>query len=197
MPSRTDRDSGRVVSTILGGLAGVAIFGAVALAALVGYYIFALQAPSGVDPAMAGLAVGRPAPPIAAEGWLNGEPSDLAGKVVVVHGWFYDCPYCWQEAPRVAALHEKYGDRVAFVALTTDEAADLPKVEEFVAKGGMKYPVGYGFDAAMTLVRGFEAQAFPAVWVVGPDGTVLWNRSLEGEQSLEEAIRAALAGGKA
>ena len=42
--------------------------------------------------------------------------------------------------------------------------------------------------------RGFEGQAYPAIWVIGKDGTVLWNRSLEGDQSLEEAIEAALEG---
>ena len=114
------------------------------------------------------------------------------GKVIVVHGWFYNCPYCWKEAPEIAELHRKYGDRVAFVGLTTDAAEDLDRIKEFVAEGRMTYPVGYGYDAAVTLMRGFEATAFPVVWVVGPDGTVVWNRSLAGDQSLEEAIQAAL-----
>lgn len=37
-----------------------------------------------------GLAVGRPAPPLKAAGWINGKApteSELAGKVVVVDAW--------------------------------------------------------------------------------------------------------------
>ena len=183
--------SGDTVSKVLSGLATFALAAAVGLALFVAYYIYSMGggSPGAIDPTFAGLAVGKPAPSVSAEGWVNGEPASLEGKVVVVHGWFYDCPFCWQEAPHVAALHEKYGDRVAFVGLTPDPPSDLAKVEEFVAKGEMKYPVGYG---AIDSLVAFEAKAFPAVWVVGADGTVVWNRAVEAEQSLEEAIEAAL-----
>lgn len=186
------RRSSSPVVLILGGLAIIAALGLAAFVALVGYMVVVMQPSGGMDAAMAGLSVGKPAPAIEADGWINGEPSSLDGKVVVVHGWFYNCPYCWDEAPHIAQLHEKYGDRVSFVALTTDRLEDRELVEEFVDEGGMKYPVGYGHAAALTLMQGFEASAFPVVWVVGPDGTVVWNRSREGQQSLEEAIQAAL-----
>ncbi|MBA3312134.1 MAG: TlpA family protein disulfide reductase [Planctomycetota bacterium] len=147
------------------------------------------EPPRGMAPDMAGLAVGKTAPALAAEGWINGEPEAYDGKITLVQGWFYDCPFCWQEAPEIADLHAKYGDRVAFVALSPDPPSDIEKVQEFVDKGGLKYPVGYG--ARDTLV-GFEAAAFPVVWLVGSDGTVIWNGAVEGEQSLEQAIKAAL-----
>lgn len=180
------------VPVILGGLTIVAALGIAAIVALVGYMIYALQSPAGMDPAFVGLAIGRQAPAIEADAWINGEPSSLDGQVVVVHGWFYNCPYCWDEAPHVAELHQRYGDRVAFVALTTDRLEDRDLVEQFVDAGGMEYPVGYGRAAALTLMEGFEATAFPVIWLVGTDGTVIWNRAQEGEQSLEQAIQAAL-----
>ena len=46
------------------------------------------------------------------------------GKVVVVQGWLYDCPYCWREAPEIVRLHQKFGDRVSFVGLSSDLAED-------------------------------------------------------------------------
>lgn len=144
----------------------------------------------GMPPEMAGLAVGRTAPELSAEGWINGEPAEYEGKITLVQGFFYDCPYCWQEAPEIAKLHKKYGDRVQFVALSSDPPSDQAKVQQFVAENHLTYPVGYG--AIETLI-GFEAQAFPVLWIVGSDGTVIWNLSEEGNQSLEEAIKAALA----
>lgn len=177
----------QVVLTIIAVAAGGLLLLLVILA-VVGGNLFTMPAP-GIDPAMAGLAVGKVAPDISAPAWVNGEPRDLNGKYVVVHGWFYDCPYCWQEAPHIAELHDKYGDRVAFVGLSSDAPDAVELVEEFVAKTGIEYPVGYG--AIETLI-GFDANAFPAVWIVGPDGKVVWNRAVEGTQSLEDALEAAL-----
>jgi len=189
---RADRSNAlRVVLTILmAGAGGLVLFLVVLVAA--GIYFSAVD--GGMDPALAGLAPGKPAPAIAADAWVNGEPSSLDGKVVVVQGWFYNCPYCWKEAPKIAELHEKFGDRVAFVALSSDPGDDAAKVEEFVSTNKVAYPVGYGMNAAVTMDRGFEGRAYPAIWVIGKDGMVLWNRSLEGDQSLEEAIEAALKG---
>lgn len=193
MPKRTDRTSAlQVLLTIVAVAAGGLLLLIVVLAAT-GSRMFVIPQPA-MDPAMAGLAVGKAAPEIKAEAWVNGEPETLDGKVVVVQGWFYDCPYCWKEAPEIARLHEKYGDRVAFVGLSTDRTEDADKVKEFVSENGLKYPVGYGYDSHVTLGRGFEATAFPAIWVVGRNGAVVWNLASQGERSLEEAIEAALAG---
>lgn len=176
----------RVVLTIIAVAAGGLLLLLVILA-VVGGNLFTTTSP-GIDPA-AGLAVGKTAPAIGAPAWINGEPGELDGKYIVVHGWFYDCPYCWKEAPHVAELYEKYGDRIAFVGLSSDAPEQEELVKEFVSKTGIKYPVGYG--AIKTLI-GFDANAFPALWIVGPDGRVVWNRAVEGKQSFEEALEAAV-----
>lgn len=192
MTARPGRSNAlQVVLTVLA-VAAIGLLLLFVVLAVAGSYFFAEK--RGMDPAFAGLAPGNPAPQIAAEAWVNGEPPSLDGKVVVVQGWFYDCKFCWMEAPELAELHRKYGDKVAFVGLSPDPPEDVVRVKDFVAQNGLKYPVGYGAAGSL---GAFEAQAFPAMWVIGRDGTVLWNRSLEGEQSLEEAIRAALAGSEA
>ena len=146
--------------------------------------------PPPIDPEVFGLAVGRPAPPIEAAAWINGQPEHTGDKPTVVQAWFYNCPYCWQEAPELAALSQEFDDRVSFVALSPDPVSSEKLVQEFVETNNIEYPVGYG--ARDTLI-GFEIQAFPSVWLIGADGKILWNRALEREQSLEEAIEAALA----
>lgn len=161
--------------------------------AAVGGSLFTIP-PQSVPPEMAGLAVGRTAPELSAEAWINGEPAGYDGKVTVLQGFFYDCTYCWQEAPEIAKLHKKYGDRVQFVALSSDPPSDEARVQEFVNENHFRFPVGYG--ARETLIR-FEVMAFPVLWVIGPDGTVVWNRAEEEKQSLEEAIKAALVPQKA
>lgn len=186
--SRFDRSSAlQTVLTIVAVGAGGLLLLLLILVA-VGGSLFRV-ADQGMPPEMAGLAVGRTAPELAAEGWINGKPADYDGKLTVVQGFFYDCRFCWQEAPELVKLHEKYGDRVNFVALSTDPPQDQDRVQEFVDENRLTYPVGYG--AIQTLI-GFEAQAFPVLWLIGPDGSVIWNMAEEPKQSLEDAIDAAL-----
>jgi Thioredoxin-like len=186
--SRVDRSSAlqTVLTVIAVGAGGLLVL--LLLLVAVGGSLF--QVPErGMPPEMAGLAIGRTAPELAAEGWINGEPADYDGNLTLVQGFFYDCRFCWQEAPELVELHEKYGDRVNFVALSTDPPQDQALVQEFVDENRLTYPVGYG--AIRTLI-GFEAQAFPVLWLIGPDGTVIWNMTEEPKQSLEQAIEAAL-----
>ncbi|MEM7812669.1 MAG: TlpA disulfide reductase family protein [Planctomycetota bacterium] len=149
--------------------------------------------PTPSEQQMGGLAVGSPVPAIGAEAWVNGPPpADYDGKVIVVHGWFLNCPYCWEEAPGLGDLARSYaGSDVEFVGLSPDEVSRASAVQEFVEKGGLPYPVGFG---ARDALLGFEAEYFPAVWVVDRTGKVVWNKAYEPYVSLEEAIEQALAG---
>ena len=141
-----------------------------------------------------GLAIGQPMPPIAAAGWINGpgpSAADLKGKVVVVNGWFFLCPYCHEGAPALVELYEKYGERddVVFIGL-----ADIPttrqEVEAFVGKYGIAWPSAYG--PADETFFGFDAKAFPAYWIIGRDGKVVWNTDSSHKQSMADALEQAV-----
>jgi thiol-disulfide isomerase/thioredoxin len=140
-----------------------------------------------------GLAVGQSMPPIEAAGWVNGPaPSadDLKGKIVVVNGWFFLCKYCHEGAPALVALHEKYGQRedVVFIGL-----ADVPttrqEVEAFTGKYEITWPNAYGPRDATFF--GFDAMAFPAYWIIGRDGKVVWNSDSLQKQSMADALEQA------
>lgn len=185
MPSSASRSRGlevalKIVAVAAGGLLLVLLY----------FFATGLSRRSSIDPAVFGLAPGEKAPIIAASAWMNGQPHDLGDKPMVVQAWFYNCPYCWQEAPEIVALSREYGDRVDFVALSPDPVSDKELVTEFVEANNIEYPVGYG--ATKTLAQ-FNVRAFPAVWLVAADGTVLWNRAMHNEQTLEEAIEASIA----
>ncbi|MCA9113505.1 MAG: redoxin domain-containing protein [Planctomycetaceae bacterium] len=140
-----------------------------------------------------GAQAGAELPPVEAAGWINSEgvsPEELKGNVVVLHGWFVDCPYCWREAPELVELHEKFsGQGVKFVGLTHESGEMIPRIEGFVEENKITWPQGYG---ALDTLLALNAEYFPVVWVVGRDGRIFW--STDGQGSLEEAIRLALAG---
>ncbi|MGQ0635837.1 MAG: TlpA family protein disulfide reductase [Planctomycetaceae bacterium] len=148
------------------------------------------SAPNGSDgESLAGLEVGQPAPPLIAEGWVNGQPpANLTGKVVVVENWAYWCGPCRRKAPYLVALHRRFEKQgVVFVGLTPDEGDDLSKIRAFIDTYGITWPNGYG--AADTL-DSFRAEVLPLAWVIGVDGKVVWNQ--DSGTSLESGIKQAL-----
>ncbi len=141
-----------------------------------------------------GIGPGQTAPPIKADGWINGEPpspEERRDKVVVVEAWAHWCWPCLQAAPEMVALHEKFRDEdVVFIGLCSEDESVLNLSQEFVAKAGFTWPNGYG--AMETLIQ-FGSDYIPAVWVIGRDGKVTWNTGYEDIQPLESAIAQALA----
>lgn len=147
---------------------------AVVLAAAIFFWIKQSAAP--LDP-RGGLAVGKTAPTINAQGWLGGDAitaAEMQGKTVVVNGWFPACTYCRLEASELIELYEKYhSENVLFLGLTHEGEEALPAIKSFLANTKISWPNGYG---ALETMIGFEAEFFPLVWVISPEGKVVWNR---------------------
>jgi thiol-disulfide isomerase/thioredoxin len=64
--------------------------------------------------------------------------ADLAGQVVLVNFWYAGCGPCRSEAQDLEALHEQFGDRVAFVGVNTADGAAVAR--SFAEKFGVTYP---------------------------------------------------------
>jgi thiol-disulfide isomerase/thioredoxin len=135
--------------------------------------------------------VGRDLPKFAADGWLNGDAPTaerLKGKVIVVNAWFTTCPAGLAEALALVKSHAEYRDRdVVFIALTFEGAEQLPDIQKFLRGTGISWPNGYG---ALGTLTELEVEYFPAVWVIGRDGKIVWNFDSPGE--LADGIELAL-----
>lgn len=132
-------------------------------------------------------------PPITAQGWLNTESAtgpDLKGKVYLVEAWATWCVPCRLKAPEMVRLYEKYKPRgVEFVGLTAEDASELPAIQQFLSSTGITWPNGYG---ATDTLAALDAQYIPAIWIVGADGTIVWNhdRAVSMEAALDYALAA-------
>ncbi|MEQ8636823.1 TlpA family protein disulfide reductase [Gimesia maris] len=139
------------------------------------------------------LNVGETAPPLNAEGWVNGNPHEdhfLDGKVIVVDAWATWCGPCRRAAPHMVELYEKFkDDNVAFIGLTSDNEEQLPEIKEWLSATGITWPNGYG---AYDSLNAFKAEFIPQVWVIGTDGKIVWNEDSRSAESLEEGIQQAL-----
>ena len=160
-------------------------------------------------PATPALKAGDKLPALAAEGWLNGTPpsaSEPGVRLLVVDVWAHWCPLCRKGAPGLVGLHKKYAGRgVVFVSLTN---LHRDSVAPFVQEYGLTWPNGYGATpetiAALGAGSGMSMPGYgvaPTLYLVGPDGRVVWSdgqarfhhtESAQWRQDVERAIDTAL-----
>jgi thiol-disulfide isomerase/thioredoxin len=142
-----------------------------------------------------GLEVGESAPPIRADEWVGGAappPEDPEGEVRVLVAWATWCGPCAREAPHLVEVYQAFAERgVQFIGLTSAPVRERGKIIDWLEARGITWPNGFGPQATETLIA-FDAQVIPLVWVIGRDGTILWNHSRQGEESLEDALERAL-----
>ncbi len=97
----------------------------------------------------------------------------LAGKVAVLDFWFVACPPCVERLPRLQAIYEKYKDnpQVEFWAVNVDDP-NLPdeRLQETFQEWGVNIPIAR--DLKQHAASAFQCQAYPVLFLLGPDGTV-------------------------
>jgi thiol-disulfide isomerase/thioredoxin len=139
-----------------------------------------------------GLRVGDTAPTAIVQ-TLDGEPFDLAqvvGKApALIEFWATWCPLCKELEPTIAALHEKYGDRLEIVHIAVPQNQTPERVRSYVERRGL--PGRFVFDADGAAYKAFAAYHTSYIIVLDRNGTVV--HSSDGpKQELEAAVVKAL-----
>jgi thiol-disulfide isomerase/thioredoxin len=122
--------------------------------------------------------LGKAPPELAAEKeqWLNSEPLQLAklkGKVVWIEFGFLKCPPCRKMKPNLIRWHKDYTEKGLVVIDVSDGSQDkFDDLKKEVEEKGEKFPVLWDKDAKTCLAYGI--QAYPQAYLVGVDGTVIW-----------------------
>jgi thiol-disulfide isomerase/thioredoxin len=104
---------------------------------------------------------------------LDGKPISLEqtkGKIVLLNFWATWCGPCRAEIPDLIELQNKYKDKLAIIALATDE--DEPQeVKKFAQKAGINYRVGMATDPLRIKYGGIPA--LPTSFILDPQGRVV------------------------
>ena len=138
-------------------------------------------------------ASGPPPALFEAQQWLNTKPlraDDIRGKVVLVNFWTYSCTNCLRILPHVRAWAEKYKSAgLVVIGVHTPEFAfekDVGNVSKALVSLGISYPVA--IDNDYRIWRAFNNSAWPALYVLGADGSIRRHVLGEGEYDQSEQL---------
>ena len=141
----------------------------------------------------------RPAPALAAKGWINTAPltsADLAGKVVLYDFWTYSCINCVRTLPYIRAWYDRYRANGLVIIGVHSPEFDFEKVhtnvEAAVKRLDVTWPVA--LDDDMTIWNAFKNNAWPADYIADRDGQLRYTHIGEGDyDNTENVLRTLLA----
>jgi len=117
--------------------------------------------------------------------WFNvPEPlalEDLRGKVVMLDFWTSGCINCQQIVPDLERLEEEYGDALVIIGVHSgkyDREQEDSSVHEALQRYGLEHPVVNDPDFVIWSL--YQANAWPTVLLIDPNGRVIGGRSGEG-----------------
>jgi thiol-disulfide isomerase/thioredoxin len=125
---------------------------------------------------------------------INGKivsTADWKGKVVILNFWATWCPPCREEVPELVQLQNKYKDQLLVVGASEDEDGP-PKVQQFVQRYGVNYPV---VMATKELIENYGGvPALPTSFIIDQQGRVMTKHTGLYEYDVYEREVRALAG---
>ena len=149
--------------------------------------------------AVVNAGVGRKAPDIASQTWLNSAPihlSDLKGKVVMVEFWTFGCYNCRNVEPHVKEWHRKYAER-GFVVIGVHSPEfsyehDVDEVTRYLKDHDIRFPVP--IDNDFSIWNRYGNRYWPAMYLIDKQGVIRYVRIGEGGyQETERLIQGLLA----
>lgn len=143
--------------------------------------------------------IGRSAPEISNEIWLNSKPlklADLRGKVVMVEFWTFGCWNCRNIEPYVKAWHKKYAEKgLVVIAVHSPEFQyehDVNRVRKYLRDHKLPYAVP--IDNEFKTWRKYENRYWPTLYLVDKAGKIQYMKIGEGAYDrTEQEIRRLLA----
>tara|TARA_B110000438_G_scaffold299983_1_gene351312 strand:+ start:5747 stop:6439 length:693 start_codon:yes stop_codon:yes gene_type:complete len=130
--------------------------------------------------------------------WTKGE----SGQLIFLQFMDTDCPHCWSDAPKMDDLYTNYGSNgaVAFVTISAGMLSSDHSRGEIVAfqekgdrdgcyhderncqnRDGGVHDWPYVDDLSMRVFKDYDIPGVPFHLLLSPDGTVIWNSGMHGE----------------
>ena len=102
------------------------------------------------------------------------------GKPALINYWFSNCQPCKREMPALQAAFEKFGDRVSFVGINTQDSPDVAR--SFVNDIGVTYEILRDPNGDSIVANGVSI--FPTTFFVNAAGTII--KQVSGELTADD-----------
>lgn len=98
--------------------------------------------------------------------------ADYRGKVVILEFMQTDCPHCAAFAPVLNEVQQKYGDRVAILAVANSGHDNQNTIAQYISGHQVHYPVL--FDAGQMAYSYFRSPTFdnPHIYLIDANGII-------------------------
>jgi len=98
--------------------------------------------------------------------------ADYRGKLVVLEFMQTTCPHCASFAGILNEVQQKYGDRVAILAVANSSHDNQDTVARYISGHQVRYPIL--FDAGQMAYSYFRSQSFdnPHIYLIDANGTI-------------------------
>jgi peroxiredoxin len=119
------------------------------------------------------------------------ELAKLKGKVVVINFWATWCGPCRAEIPDFIKVYNKYKSKgLEIVGVSLDEDG-WPKVQPFVQKNDINYPIVLG---TMKVVQDYgNPEAIPTTFIIDKNGYIVGQQvGMLSQEALEQKIKSYL-----
>ncbi len=130
------------------------------------------------SPTIAGTKVGDKAPDFSAT-TLDGRKVALSNymgkKPLYLVFWATWCPNCQKEIPEINTLHEKFGNRLAILAINVGINDSANAARKYGKEHGMQYAIIFDKGSAITTAYGIVGT--PTQILVGADGIIRYRSS--------------------
>ena len=119
----------------------------------------------------------------------------LDHEAALINIWATWCPPCQREFPYLNEVYEKYGDDVAFIALSCESADTLEKIAAFRQQYGVTFAMGS--DSKTGLAEYVYASAIPTTVIVDRFGNAAFMQSCSFRDAaeVERLVKAFLGAG--
>jgi len=97
--------------------------------------------------------------------------SDFRGKWVLVNYWATWCPPCREELPELEIFYNNHKDKDAVVIGVSMESIKLERLQKFVDKQFLSFPILISEPAARTELGGIPG--LPTSFLIDPSGEVV------------------------
>jgi thiol-disulfide isomerase/thioredoxin/sugar lactone lactonase YvrE len=115
--------------------------------------------------------------------------SDLRGKVVLLDFWTYGCINCLHIIPDLERLEEEFREELVVIGVHSakfEAEGSTEAIEDVVARYDIRHPVVN--DKDFEVWRAYGARAWPTIWLIHPDGTLVGRMEGEGVYEVVQPV---------